>query len=157
LAAEGIEYAHQLAVASPDWIVAHFGHLGLEWQALARGVDDRPVAASAQRRQISREETFAEDLCDTPDLQTALRRISEDLIEDMRAYPPSRTLTLKIRYANFTTVTRQISPGTVMTPESLPAHAERVLADHWNGRPVRLLGLALSHFVEDAPGQLKLF
>jgi DNA polymerase-4 len=157
LASEGIEYARQLAAAAPDWIVARFGHLGLEWQALARGVDDRPVAASVQRRQISREETFTEDLRDLPELQAALRRISADLIDDMRAHPPSRTLTLKIRYADFTTVTRQISPGTVMTPDSLSDHAARVLSDHWNGRPVRLLGVALSHFVEDAPGQLKLF
>jgi DNA polymerase-4 len=157
LAAGGIEYARQLAAASPEWIVARFGHLGLEWQALARGIDDRPVAASVQRRQISREETFPEDLGDLPELQAALRRTCADLIEDMRAYPPSRTLTLKIRYANFTTVTRQISPGTVMTPESLADHAARVLTDHWNGRPVRLLGVALSNFVEDTPGQLKLF
>jgi hypothetical protein len=44
-----------------------------------------------------------------------------------------------------------------MTPESLPAQAARVLDDHWNGHPVRLLGVAVSNFVEDAPGQLKLF
>jgi DNA polymerase IV len=157
LAAEGIDQTRQLAAASPEWIVARFGHLGLEWQALARGMDDRPVAASSLRRQISREETFAEDLCDLPEIQTALRRTCADLIEDMRSHPPSRTLTLKIRYANFTTVTRQISPGTVMTPESLAAHAIRVLTDHWNGRPVRLLGVALSNFVEETPGQLKLF
>jgi DNA polymerase-4 len=157
LAVEGIQYSEQLAAASPDWIVARYGHHGLEWQALARGIDDRPVTASEKRRQISREETFPEDLSEGSQLQAALRRMSEELIDDMRTYPPARTLTVKIRYSNFATITRQISPGTVMTPESLPAHAARVLDDHWNGHPVRLLGVAVSNFVEDAPGQLKLF
>jgi DNA polymerase-4 len=157
LAVESIEYSEQLAVASAEWIVARFGHQGLEWQALARGIDDRPVAGSEKRRQISREETFPEDLSEASALQAALRRMSEDLIDDMRTYPPARTLTVKIRYSDFATITRQISPGTVMTPESLPVHASRVLDEHWNGRPVRLLGVAVSNFVEDTPGQLKLF
>ncbi len=157
LAVEGIECAEQLAAASPDWIVAHYGHHGLGWQALARGIDDRPVAAAEKRRQISREQTFDEDLRDMSLLRDALQRMSEGLIEDMRTYPPARTLTVKIRYSNFSTITRQISPGSVITPETLPGHAARVVADHWNGRPVRLLGVALSNFIEDAPGQLKLF
>ena len=157
LALEGIERAEQLAAASPAWIVARFGHQGLEWRSLARGIDSRPVASGEKRRQISREETFAEDLSDIVSLRDALQRMSEELISDMRTYPPARTLTVKIRYGNFTTITRQISPGTVMTAQSLPAHASHVLTEHWDGRPVRLLGVALSNFVEDAPGQLKLF
>ncbi len=157
LATEGIERAEQLAAASAEWIVARFGHQGLEWQALARGVDSRPVASGEKRRQISREETFAEDLNDIDSLCAALKRMSDGVISDMRTYPPARTLTVKIRYANFTTITRQISPGTVMTAQSVPDHARHVFMDHWDGRPVRLLGVALSNFVEDAPGQLKLF
>lgn len=157
LAAEGIEYSEQLAAASRDWIVARYGHQGLEWQALARGIDDRPVTVSHKRRQISREETFVDDLCDMASLQEALRRMSQALIEDMVSYSPARTLTVKIRYANFTTVTRRISPGTVMTGDTLAGHAARVLADHWDGRHVRLLGVALSNFIEDTPGQLTLF
>ena len=156
LAVEGIERAEQLAVASPEWLVARYGHQGLEWQALARGVDSRPVASGEKRRQISREETFAEDLGERDALHAALQRMCEDLISDMRSYPPARTLTVKIRYANFTTITRQISPGAVMTAQSLPAHARQVFTDNWDGRPVRLLGVSLSNFVEDAPGQLKL-
>lgn len=156
LALEGIERAEQLAAAAPEWIVARFGHQGLEWQALARGVDSRPIASGDKRRQISREETFSTDLTNTDALRAALERMSNAVISDMRTYPPARTLTIKIRYANFTTVTRQISPGTVMTAQSLPDHARQVLADNWDGRPVRLLGVALSNFVEDTPGQLKL-
>jgi DNA polymerase IV len=156
LAVEGIERAEQLAIAAPEWLVARFGHQGLEWQALARGVDSRPVAAGEKRRQISREETFAQDLIEKDSLVAALERMCEDLISDMRTYPPARTLTVKIRYANFTTISRQISPGSVMTAQSVTGHATRVLTDHWDGRPVRLLGVALTNFIEDAPGQLKL-
>jgi DNA polymerase-4 len=156
LALEGIDRAAQLASASPEWIVARFGHQGLGWQALARGIDLRPVAAGEKHRQISREETFAEDLHDIVPLHEALLRMSEDLILDMRSYPPARTLTVKIRYANFTTITRQISPGTVMTAQVLPGHAKHVFTDNWDGRPVRLLGVALSNFVEEKSGQLKL-
>ncbi|MBV9279112.1 MAG: DNA polymerase IV, partial [Chloroflexi bacterium] len=101
----GIKTAGALADAAEGAVLARFGRLGLGWQRLARGVDDRPVTPSTPRRQLSRERTFASDVRDAAELHVALRTMAEEIAALMEGRQPARTATLKLRYADFSTVT----------------------------------------------------
>ncbi|HEX6507581.1 MAG TPA: DNA polymerase IV [Chloroflexota bacterium] len=157
LAREGISLASQLASAEQEWLVQRFGMQGLEWQNLARGIDDRAVGAEVKRRQVSREETFPQDVADRARLHAVLARMAEDIGSSLDGGSPPRTVTLKIRYGDFTTYTRQQSPGGVILPNMVGQLATSLLDDHWTGSPIRLLGIAVSNFVEKQRDQLSLF
>jgi DNA polymerase-4 len=157
LAAEGIERVSQLAETDPAWLVARFGQSGLEWQRLARGIDDRPVEPERELKQISRETTFPHDVSSRADLRSVLEKLAAELAPAIRSALPARTLTLKLRYADWTTITRRQTPGTIVTPEILTPRALEVFEEAWDGRPVRLIGLGVSNFIATPIGQLSLF
>ncbi len=126
---------------------------------LALGHDDRPVTPYEPPRSISHEETFETDLDDTEELlREALalsHRVAARLREDgYRA----RTLTLKVRLANFTTLTRS---RTLPAPTDVGAEIHAVVADLYRGLPggrrrVRLLGVAATGLVPAGEEQLAL-
>jgi DNA polymerase-4 len=153
----GVHTAGELADVDPGWIISRFGRQGLEWQRMAQGVDERPVSAAHVRRQLSRERTFPRDIADSRELRGALHAMADELAPLLARHRPARTVTLKLRYADFTTVTRRCTPGSTITADSLKGLSEQLLQDHWSERPVRLLGIAVSNFVDDQPGQLSLF
>lgn len=153
----GISHVSHLAEADPAWLVARFGQLGLEWQRLAQGVDDRPVAPRGEPQQISRERTFAQDISDRQELHDLLDELLRDLVPALREAPPARTITLKLRYADWVTITRRQTPGPVLTAPSLALGAHHLFDEAWDGRPVRLLGLGVSNFIAAPSGQLSLF
>ncbi|MGI8825114.1 MAG: DNA polymerase IV [Chloroflexota bacterium] len=157
LRAAGIERVSQLADAPPDWLIRRFGRSGLELQRLAHGIDDRPVVPDRELKQISREQTFPRDIADHEDLRRILSELVSDLIPALRAAPPARTFTLKLRYADMTTVTRRRTPGTVVTAEVLAPEALQLFEESWDGPPLRLMGLGLSNFILAPDGQLSLF
>jgi len=157
LAAAGLHRVAQLAAADSGWLVSRFGQVGLEWQRLARGIDDRPVEPDRELKQISRELTFPRDLGEREDLLRVLSELVRDLIPALRDAPPGRTLTLKMRYADWTTVTRRRTPGTVVTERILAELAPRLFGECWNERPLRLMGLGISNFVTSPEGQPALF
>ena len=153
----GIRTAGELADAEPAWVIARFGRQGLEWQRMAQGDDERPVSATQVRRQLSRERTFPRDIVDSRELQGALASMVDELAPLLAHHRPARTVSLKLRYADFTTVTRRYTPGSIITEDSLKRLSEQLFRNHWSERPVRLLGIAVSNFVDDQPGQLSLF
>jgi DNA polymerase-4 len=157
LQAEGIERVSQLAEADPTWLVARFGQSGLEWQQLARGIDHRPVEAERELKQISRELTFPRDVSAREDLRVTLERLAGELAPAIQSSPPARTFTLKLRYADWTTITRRQTPGTIVTADILTPRALDLFEESWDGRPVRLMGLGVSNFVATPTGQLSLF
>jgi DNA polymerase IV len=152
----GIKTAGQLADAEERSLVALFGNQGLEWQNLARGQDHRPVSGRAPRRQVSQERTFATDVTDLEDLRKILAGMAHGVSQSLDDHPPCKTVTLKLRYSNFTTITRSHTGTSVVRPDSLREQVLRLLEDNWNGRPVRLLGVGVSNFLEEQPGQLPL-
>jgi DNA polymerase-4 len=147
----------QLAEADPGWLVARLGQSALEWQRLAQGIDARPVEPHRELKQISREQTFARDVSSREELRNILNELVVDLLPGLQSAPPARTLTLKLRYADWTTVTRRQTPGTIVTAEVLAPRALQLFEESWDGRPLRLMGLALSNFIADSAGQLSLF
>jgi len=144
LATLGIKTVADLAAANPADLVPEFGPKMGPWYAqLGRGdgsrtVDDTPWVA----RGHSRETTFQRDLTEAQQIDDAVRELAAHVLEDVAAEGrPVVGLTLKVRYAPFTTKTygRKI-PETTDADEVL-AKALDLAAKIEPGRPVRLLGL----------------
>lgn len=157
LHAAGIERVSQLAAAAPEWLVARFGQSGLEWQRMARGIDERPVTPDRELKQISRERTFPQDLGRREALLSALGELTAELIPVLHDSPPARTVTVKLRYTDLRIVTRRRTLDTVVTAETLGPGAVQLFEEGWDGRPLRLLGLGISNFITSPAGQLPLF
>jgi DNA polymerase-4 len=157
LRAAGIEYVAQLAEARAEWLVARFGQSGLEWRQMARGIDERPVMPDRALKQVSRERTFPSDIGERDELRGILQALATELVPALAEAPPARTVTLKLRYADFSIVTRRRTPDTIITAELLRAGAARLFEEGWDGRPLRLMGLGISNFIAGPAGQLSLF
>ena len=127
-----------------------------------RGLDDAPVAPRAEAKSVSREETFAQDVHDDAALERELLRLAGRVGADLRGDGlRARTVTVKLRDADF--VTRQAArtlPAPIEGDRAIAEVAGALLARLRRARrvPVRLVGIALSHFGEAAPpAQLALF
>ena len=124
-----------------------------------RGIDDSPVTPEHEEKSLSREETFAQDSSDPTLLRRELLRLSESVASRLRRHGlAARTIGLKLRYADFTTLTRQ---ATLAEPtDSGPVIYAQVLAlfeAAWDRRrAVRLVGVGASN-LEQPVRQLRLF
>jgi DNA polymerase-4 len=132
-------------------------HAATSLSERARGVDRSEVTLPDRPKSISREETFAVDVTDGEQLHRLLRACAADVGRQLRHGAWSaRTATLKLRYSDFTTHTRQ---ATWPTPQNgdveLARAALRLLDGFWSGAPVRLLGMGVSGIADAA--QLDLF
>lgn len=146
----GIETIGQLADLPDSLFRSRFGE-GMVWlQQHARGVDDSPVEAYGEAKSISRETTFASDTMDLAFLRGNLRYFAEKLGAELREEGKSvRTVTLKLRYSDFETVNRSSTAreGTNLD-DAIFQSAVRLLEKTLGNRfkPVRLIGLEVSHF-----------
>jgi DNA polymerase-4 len=134
---------------------AHGRHL-LE---LARGVDHRPVVPDVGAKSISVEETYDRDLEGRESVEAALLAHAQRLSGRLRrAGAAARTITLKVRYQDFATITRQAtSAGAIDSPRDLYRVARELLDTVDLQQRVRLLGLGGSGLEESAkPRQLDL-
>jgi DNA polymerase IV len=158
LARLGIHTIGDLAAFPPDQLSARFGAQGKGmWQA-AHGVDDSRVEAEHERKSISREETFARDVRDQTLLRRELLRLSDDVAESLRRHQvQARTVDIKLRYGDFTTLTRQATlPEPTDTGPVIYAQALALFEGAWDRRPVRLIGVGTSGLCQIAR-QLRLF
>jgi DNA polymerase-4 len=150
LAAIGISTVGELAQSDIGLLQETFGRNYAEWLSrVARGVDDRPVVTSSEPRSMSRETTFERDLHvrqDRPALSahfTALcKRVSEDLAR--KGYV-GRTVGIKLRFADFRTVTRDVTlPEATSDATAIRRAATECLRRVVLDRRVRLLGVRVS-------------
>jgi DNA polymerase IV len=123
---------------------AHGHHL----YQLAWGVDDRPVEVDREMKSIGHEETFATDRHTHEELTRELVRLSDAVAARMRANGgAARTLTLKVRFAGFETITRSVTvAGGVSTAHGIVAAVEPLLQTIDASPGVRLLGVSASNF-----------
>ena len=123
-----------------------------EWlQQLARGTDDRPVEPNRPRKSVGSENTFARDLLDLADIRRAVDEMARDVAAWLtRKAVFGRTVTLKIRYSDFTTCTRSGShPRATQNADAIAARALALLEKTEAGRrPVRLLGVSVHNLQE---------
>ena len=131
---------------------AHGRHL----HALAHAIDDRPVVPDAQPKSIGHEETFPEDLLDREQLSVHLLRMADAVAGRTRAHEVlGRTVTLKVRFADFVTITRSSTLSSPVDTGPAIARAATALLEQVDlGAGVRLLGVSVSNLVEDAARQL---
>lgn len=158
LAGLGVQTIGDLAGLPPEKLRSRLGDHGEGLWRAARGIDDSPVVPTHEAKSLSREETFDRDTRDPLFLRRELLRLSDAVAARIRGHNvQARTLTLKLRYANFTTLARQ---ATLAEPtDSGPVIYAQMLSlfdSAWDGRPVRLLGVGASTFAQPAR-QLRLF
>lgn len=137
-------------------LVERFGKAGHWFYRIARGIDDRAVAAHRTRKSIGAERTFFENLTSLEDILNRLEAISQDVARRMRkTNMTARTVTLKIRDADFVTVTRSLTGKAALdTSEAILLIVTKLYNDDPASKPVRLLGISLSGLTpKDAPGK----
>jgi DNA polymerase IV len=126
-----------------------------EWlQQLARGEDPREVTPNRPTKSVSEESTYAEDLVELEvmrgELDGMARRVAADL---ERKRLTARTVTIKVRYDDFTTVTRSHTADPTRDPEQLAKRAVALLGKTEAAtRAVRLLGAGAHGLIEDEQG-----
>jgi len=127
-------------------------------QQLARGTDDRPVVADHEAKSISAETTFAEDTGDQEFLHRVLLELADDVAERLRkAQRMARTVSLKLRFADFRTISRDTTlPEATTAGIVMYEHARRLLERaNPRKRKVRLIGIGVSNLTDER--QLWLF
>jgi DNA polymerase IV len=148
LAGMGVDTCGQLQSVPLTALVKRFGKYGQRLYDVARGLDERKVQPSRQRKSISVERTFPQDIADFSAMETALDSLLEELEQRFskieQHYHPSKRL-VKIKYRDFTQTTLE-----QMIPDSGEAwniadQYRQLLAAAWprGSKPVRLLGLGL--------------
>jgi DNA polymerase-4 len=143
----GIETGADLRARKMDFLQQHFGKSAQYLYHAARGVDNRPVRADRIRKSVGRERTFGQDLHSRDELQAALGKIIEDVwrrIEQQAVV--GRTVTLKLKYADFRQISRRKSlDQPVSGHEQFAAIARELLIGELPvALGVRLLGVTLS-------------
>ena len=159
LAELGVETVADLGRLEPGDLAARFGSHGLLLARQAQGLDDRPVVVEHEIKSVSQETTFVRDIAQPEALKAHLRELSQGVAERLRRRQlAAGTVAIKLRYADFTTVTRQMAL-TVPTDDAEAIYRAALVLLHrtWRrGRPVRLLGVAGQRLSSPA-GQLSLF
>ena len=142
-----------------DVLVRHLGDAnGRHLHDLVRAIDDRPVVSDARPKSIGHEETFANDLHTHDELHLQLVRMADAVADRVRRHDlPGRTVTIKVRFGDFTTITRSTTlPQPVDSGPAIVRAATDLLDRVDVGHGVRLFGVTLSNLVESAPRQLSL-
>ena len=121
-----------------------------------RGIDDSVVTPRDRQKQVSREDTFARDLNDDEVIERELLRLAVRVSTDLRKQAlRARTVTVKIKDTDFKTRSAQRTLSGFIESESSVLKAARPLLRQLRGKrrvPVRLLGIALSHFDDEPDG-----
>ena len=125
-----------------------FGKAGPYYYDIVRGVDDRPVESEWERKSVGREETFAEDILDVEKIHFELEKLVEDTVHTLNNLKKrGRTVTLKVRYSNFKTITRSMSlDASTNDKKQIMDIVDLLLPKTEIGsRKVRLVGVSLSN------------
>lgn len=158
LKARGIATVADLRRRSLAWLRREFGaSLGEHLYEIARGIDRRPVEPETEARSISREITFDVDVDDPSRLRAVLAGLAADVGMRLRKEGRfARTVTLKVRYPDFTTLTRRRTAARPFQDD------DRIFASAWSlfnslevRGPLRLLGTGVADLVDAQ--QLSLF
>ena len=126
----------------------HFGKTGDFYYHIARGIDMRPVSNRRERKSISSETTFMEDLSDRQVMLKSLDALANDTIQTLiEKQLSARTLTIKVKYADFRQVTRSktLPEPFVAAVPIRPVLAELLAKTDAGKRRVRLLGVGVSN------------
>jgi DNA polymerase-4 len=157
----GVATIGQLRGYSRRLLQQHFGNFAEHLWQLAHGVDERPVISEQEAKSISHETTFARDIDDRAVLHAWLLDLTEQVGFRLRRHGlKGRTVQLKLRFADFVTISRA---QTLAQPTDITAELWRAARGLFEQRlprplpPVRLIGIGVSGFDAGSGGQIDLF
>ncbi len=157
----GIRNGYDLRQMEEEKLLFHFGKIGSFLYHIVRGIDERPVEPSRVRKSIGSETTLSYDTNDKNEIAAILEHLTEQVEQSLlKKRTGGYTITLKVRYHDFTTVTRSLTvrnpiysrKGIALLVPGLLASANR------ENQKIRLLGLSVSKLTGDkkVPHQLLL-
>ncbi len=143
----GIHKGQDLRRFSRPALVQIFGKSGGYYYNICRGIDDRPVKPDRVRRSVGAERTFNEDLADLLQQEAALVTIAEEVSRRLIAGDyKGKTLSIKLRYTDFSTFTRSKSFDEYTNDlAAISSTAIDLLREHQREQPFRLLGISMSN------------
>ena len=157
LATLGIRTIGQLQRVPRDALVRRFGKHGDALHDLAFGRDDRAVEPYTPPKSMAAENTFGVDCHDRGQIETELRSQAERVARELRSEGlAGACVTLKLRYADFQTLTRAHTAEPTQDGLEIYRRAQALLVRERLDRPVRLIGLSISHLGLAGAGQLHL-
>lgn len=160
LAEMGVTTVAALREVAPEALTARFGKHGRILWEFSRGIDERPVETHQERKSFGTENTYAVDLADFAEMEAEVERMAEGVAQSLSRLGLSGcTVTLKVRYADFTTVTRSRTFAVPVfdAPAIAGAALDLLRRTEAPSRPVRLLGVTASNLVRERVAQLTLF
>ncbi len=134
----------------PD-LVKHFGKAGSYFYNVVRGIDERPVVTSRERKSIGAERTFETDLIDLEEVKGKLAAITDIVWKRCEAKQKTgKTLTLKLRFADFSTITRSSTINKGFMKDDIETVSMKLLpAKDIQEQGIRLLGVTMSNFQDE--------
>ena len=156
----GISKLGDVSRFSDGDLIKYLGKFGRRLAKLARGQDRSPVTPSSVHKSVSREHTLAHDTNDSQEIKKYLLRHAEKVSRDLRRMGVmARTVTLKLKHADFKQVTRSVTlSAPTDTSKTLYAEAAKLLEAYGLTTKVRLVGVGASGLTtESKPIQMDLF
>jgi DNA polymerase-4 len=161
LRARGIERLVDVRNAEPQSLRDTVGSLADWLRQLANGIDDRPVVPNREAKSSGSENTYPEDLTDLASIREEIAEMAVHAVGWLaRRELLARTVTIKVRYSDFTTITRSHTAPPTRDEAEVVARAVQLLDKTEAGRrPIRLLGVSVHNFcglsdVNDPPDWL---
>jgi len=143
----GIHNGWDLKQYSLNFLMQRFGKSGAHYYDIVRGIHLSEVHPHRDRKSLSVETTFERDLFDPEDLSAAMERLLAELFRRLNKNNiKGRTLTLKLKYSDFSLQTRSKSLEQYLTEEDMIQLAKELLDQEALKMPIRLMGLGVSNF-----------
>ena len=154
----GVHKVHTLSGIPPRLLEREFGKSGRELWQKANAVDNRPVVPHSERKSISTERTFSSDTLDVSWIRRLLAGMTSRLAFELRQAPKlTSCITVKIRYADFNTHTRQRHIAYTASDRNLRRYALELFEQVYDRRQlIRLVGVRFSGLVHGSY-QINLF
>ncbi len=160
LAALGVETIRDLRELAEEELATRFGRHGRDLARRARGEDERPVRVDRERKSLSAETTYAQDLATLAEMDDELVRLADRVARGLERRDLSAcTVTIKVRYPDFTTLTRSRTVDEPLLAAQTFGEIARELLRTTDAetRGVRLLGVGASGLVHGRREQLELW
>jgi DNA polymerase IV len=146
----GIHNGWDLKQYSLDFLTRRFGKSGFHYYNIVRGIHESPVNPHRDRKSLSVENTFEKDIHLKPELDQVLKDLLTELLKRIeRNKIQGRTLTVKLKYKDFTQQTRSKTFSHFLTNEDIKALSKELVYQEPLKLPLRLMGLGLSNFDQD--------
>jgi len=144
----GVKTCSDIVSIDVQKLLPVFGQYSVNLKNKAKGIDHRPIDPSPWiAKQQGTENTFESDIKEANEAELALKELCLEVSESIgRMGRSARTITVKLRWPNFKTITRQKTvPGEIYKSKDIYKVAKNLLYENWEpGKPIRLMGVSAS-------------